>query len=285
MEWLTARALEDAARDGLANPAAVTLLLRRYRAAPQQELGEVIGASLARALADRAILDSPRAADWLMLLVEAASLSDDERIARTIADLADALRGGWARHESVEALTGSIGACLAAADIGPPDLARDAIDELERALGATYRPGDGLASSLVDPGAPRGRLADHVRAAGTLLIAHALTDRLPYAMLADELMQFAVRCLWDPAAGGFFDCPGAARAKPFAANCDAARVLCRLAALHESERYRDTAVLAPDARYRRNAEATLDALSLRYRQEDAALWYGVALTEAAPPPW
>ena len=39
----------------------------------------------------------------------------------------------------------------------------------------------------------RGGLTDHVRSASTLLTAYMLTARLPYAMLADELMQSVVR--------------------------------------------------------------------------------------------
>ena len=63
-----------------------------------------------------------------------------------------------------------------------------AIDELERVVGGSYRPGDGLVRDR-DGIRVRGSVGDHVRGASALLTAFELTGRLPYAMLAEELMQ------------------------------------------------------------------------------------------------
>ena len=96
----------------------------------------------------------------------------------------------------------------------------------------------------------RGGLSDQVRSASTLLTAYMLTARLPYAMLADELMQPSRRTRRQTNADA-----------PFALTCDAARVFCRLAALHRDDDYRRTAVLAVDTDYVREATRTLDALA------------------------
>src|SRR5260370_643227 len=61
---------------------------------------------------------------------------------------------------------------------------------------------------------------------------------------------------------------------------EAARVLCRLAALHHSGEYRQAAVLAPDADYGRDAALTLTALEPSYRQHGVnGAIYGLALGE------
>jgi hypothetical protein len=64
-------------------------------------------------------------------------------------------------------------------------------------------------------------------------------------------------------------------------DCDAARVFCRLAALHDDGDYRAAAVLAPDADYRSDA-----ARILRFHASHAldapvahAALYGIALRE------
>ena len=105
-------------------------------------------------------------------------------------------------------------------------------------------------------------------------------------MLAEELMQFARHALWDEGDGGFYDrsdaAPTPAREKPFALNCEAARVLCRLAALHDAKEYSAIAVLAPGADYRRDAARTLASLESRYREHGAAgAVYALALSECA----
>jgi len=107
-------------------------------------------------------------------------------------------------------------------------------------------------------------------------------------MLAEELMQFARRTLWDDEAGGFFgrdttksvSTGDADREKPFVLNCEAARVLCRLDALHRDPEYQKVAVIAEASNYARDAERTLlsQTANLRRRGSGAAM-YGIALTE------
>ena len=75
----------------------------------------------------------------------------------------------------------------------------------------------------------RGLLTDQIHAASAAVWAHAATGQLPYSMLAAELLQFAVRTMWDEKAGGFRDRVEAADpVAPFELNCHAACVLNRL---------------------------------------------------------
>ena len=194
----------------------------------------------------------------LAFLVDAAAALGDERLVARIAPVADELRATLAagRAPYVDAACRIAGALVRAGDtLGDRDLVAAAVAALEDVVGAAYRPGHGLAHVVADPGRTTGLLGDHVRAASALLAAHAATGRLPYAMLADELLQGARRRLWDEAGGGFFDRPVddpdtigllALRVKPFVLNCDAARALAALASLHRAPAYRDTAVLAAD---------------------------------------
>jgi uncharacterized protein len=132
-------------------------------------------------------------------------------------------------------------------------LARFAVTSLERVLLACYRPGDGV-SHFHDGAARqvRGLLADQVAMAEACLDAHEATGQLPYLMMAEELMHFAVRVLWDEARGAFADrVPDAdgppigllgTPVHPFVVNCAAAGVLRRLArasGTHEFSAYAD----------------------------------------------
>jgi hypothetical protein len=115
------------------------------------------------------------------------------------------------------------------------------------------------------------------------LTAFAATGRLPYSMLAEELIQHARRTWWDEARGGFGDpsVPGPDGAiERFTINCSAVRVLCRLAALLQDDEYRKAAVVATDADYGADAQRTLDALETSYRLRGVeAAPYAVALGE------
>src|SRR6185436_20821472 len=98
--------------------------------------------------------------------------------------------------------------------------------------------------------------------------------RIPYAMLAEELMQFARRTLWDEAAAAFASAPGALD-RPFALNCLAASVYDRLARLHADDEYRAVAVIAAGADYRGDAARILSAQSTAV--DDLGVeraWYG-----------
>jgi len=211
------------------------LLLRRYRSAPPaaDDLDVMLGRALAVAL-DRYAEDQTvfgRAA-WMELFVEASALSDDNRLVEAIGALAAALRHAWATPPLGQRCA-AIGASLYAAALEPfQAIAADAIDELERIIGRTYEPGEAIGSS-----------SDQVWAASALLVAYALTGRLPYSMLAEELMQHS---LIDASTD-------------LATACEGARVLCRLAALHDDADYRAAAVVTPGADYRRAAARLLDA--------------------------
>ena len=115
-----------------------------------------------------------------------------------------------------------------------------ALKSLERIVVACYSPGAGIAHCLDGRPSVRGLLDDQIAMAAAHLDAHAATGNIVYEMMAQELAHYAVRTMWDGQHGGFFDrsVPEAAervglmreRLKPFVANCDAARVLKRLAA-------------------------------------------------------
>jgi uncharacterized protein YyaL (SSP411 family) len=167
-----------------------------------------------------------------------------------LADLAD---GGWAASERAEdrsvdrtlfagwnALMASatLSASLALKDTSPGEFA---VRSLERVLLAGYRPGDGVAHCIDDGRAlVRGLLDDQVAMAAAQLDAHDATGNVVYEMMAQELMLYALRTMWDDERGGFFDRAVAdederagllgQRLKPFVGNCEAARVLRRLAA-------------------------------------------------------
>jgi hypothetical protein len=137
------------------------------------------------------------------------------------------------------------------------------IDGLERLVRSAYEPGEVLAGADVN---------DQIRSALAFLTAFELTGRLPYSMLAEELLQIARRQWWDNDAGGF--------GTNFRANATGAQLLCRLAALHRDADYAASAVVAPDARYAFDAEHILTALApiARAHLDDVAE-YGLALLD------
>lgn len=287
MEWITDAVVAAIEQGETVEADALRFLLRRYLATDRSDVQRALEPALARALDRLAIPVIPvinattdRRAAWLSLFSEATALSDDDRLRTAGAELIAALRQDWGRLSAVEQGVASVEACLAACQlVDPQSVVPDAIDELERIVAAAYRPGHGLARSIDDPGGARGHLADHVRTASALLTAYDFTARLPYPMLAEELMQFARQTLWDEQMGTFHD--STAEPQPsFAINCDAARVLCRLAALHSRSDYRAAAVLASDADYLADAARILTAQGRAYRERglDSAV-YGLALTE------
>lgn len=184
--------------------------------------------------------------------------------------LADPVDGGWwgsqqadehyyaaASHDGRRALTAPaisrvlyadwnatmVSAALQAAAVFSDDGLRDfALKSFERVLLACYRPGEGVAHYFDGEPRVRGLFADQLAMASAALDAHDLTGNVVYEMMAEELTHYAVRVMWDGEAGGFFDRAGdpaardpavglmRRRLKPFAANCDAVRMLRRLAA-------------------------------------------------------
>jgi hypothetical protein len=90
-------------------------------------------------------------------------------------------------------------------------------------------------------------------------------------MLAEELMQTARRTA----------APDAADPDGIVVNCEVARVLCRLATLHDDADYQKAAVTASDADYRGDAARILAAQSTRAVGASAAdaAAYGLALLD------
>jgi hypothetical protein len=273
LDAIAARIVDAAARGEEPSPAAAILLLRRYTASPGDDLGDALGVVLAQALDAAAAASAARErAAWLMLFVEAAPLADDERVPRCARALCDRLRAAWpadlADADSFAASAASVDACLCASTVcDPASIVQIAVDELERIVGAAYRPGQGLvvAGAAADRAARDARADAHVACASALLTAYGVTARLPYSMLAEELMQTPRR-----APSGRVD-----------VDCAAARVLCRLAALHDDADYRRAAVIAPDADYRADAARLLrsqQAHARAGRLTDAAS-FGIALEE------
>ena len=117
-------------------------------------------------------------------------------------------------------------------------------------MAGTYERGGGIAHRAGSRTGVRGLLSDQVRSAAALLDLHALTDREVYLDMAQELMHFAIQHLWDTSGGGGFldrvhgpEDVGLLREplRPFAVNCEAARVLLRLANITASPAFRDRA--------------------------------------------
>jgi hypothetical protein len=215
--------LTDAALRSPDVPAALTLLVRRYGETGRDDLRETVGAALARAMREaRIATDRDERSAWLGLFLEALTMSDDERL-RAISDaLTETLCREWPAAGTVESMLRTIDVVLvaSAAAAEPPDgrnRTAAAIDEMERVVGLAYAPGGGIAHVVGGPPDRHGTLADHASAAATLLTAYGVTGRLPYGMLAEELMQFARRQWWDEGGGAF---TGAS----LAAQCEATRV-------------------------------------------------------------
>ena len=126
----------------------------------------------------------------------------------------------------------------AAAAFEDPSLQDFAIKSLERVALAGYRPGRGVAHYVDDEAHVRGLLHDQIAMAAAHLDAFDATGNIVYEMMAEELAHYALRTMWDHGEGGFFDREDEAAAvgrlrrrhKPFVANCQAVRMLRRLAA-------------------------------------------------------
>jgi hypothetical protein len=249
-------------------PAGVTFLVRRYAATGAGELHGALERGLTGALeADHS------SADWIHTLCEAAAVTDDERIADVVAAAAHTLRKRWPCRGAFADAMRTVDACLtAAACLGGGDLIGAAIDEMERAIGIAYQPGEMLPRSLLRPDDADGGIVEHVAAAAALLTAHDVTARLPYSMLAEELIQALRR------PGG----PGGPEGPHYIERCALARVLCRLARLHDDEEYRHAAVIARSSDYRAEAKAMLDNMAPPPAApiEEAAM-FGVAIDELA----
>lgn len=259
VERLTDAVLQALAREQAPTAPAVRFLLRRYAATGSDEIRAALEPALARGVEEWPQAPRDEHPGWLLLFAEASAVSDDDRLRNAAGGLTAGLRASWGRESRVAVAAAGVDGCLRASDRDlAVEIVQEAIDELERIVAAAYRPGEGVSQTAAG-GLPRGRLVDQTSTASALLSAFECTSRLPYSMLAEELMQFARRTLWDADGGGFFD--GDAGAKPFALNCDAASVLSRLALLHGSVDYQRAAVVASGADYSRDAELILNWLA------------------------
>jgi uncharacterized protein YyaL (SSP411 family) len=174
--------------------------------------------------------------------------------------LADQTQGGFYNSQAavsreldrsmyVDRNADMVAAFLRAATVFQDPWLRDfALKSFETVIVPGYKPGGGVAHERA--GGVRGLLGDQMRAAGALAWAHVVTGQLPYSMLALELVQFAVRTMWDGQANAFRDRAGdsaglgllAEPIWPFAFNCDAACVLDRLATMTGDQAHRDRAL-------------------------------------------
>jgi uncharacterized protein YyaL (SSP411 family) len=150
-----------------------------------------------------------------------------------------------------------VGAFIRAAALFDDIWLRDfALKSLEAVIVPAYKPGEGVAHLTVAHGAHsvRGLLTDQIHVASALVWAHAATGQLPYSMLAAEVLQFAIRTMWDEGARLFRDRVAVEDPiLPFELNCHAACVLDRLSVLTGDPTYQDRArtilqSLAPDVR-------------------------------------
>ena len=228
LDWI-AGALIDELVDGEPSPSAITFLLRQYAATGRDDIRNAVESGLTLALESIVNERDPRRrCQWLGVFAEAATMSDDERLA-----------------DRVQSALPST------------------IDDLEQMARAAYEPGEGMLDAA---------LPDQLHSASAFLTAFDLTARLPYSMLAEELLQVARRVWWDDDRGAF-------RAD-FAINASAVQVLCRLAALHRDEEYTASAVVAEHPTYVRDAERILEWLEPIARAHPAgAAEYGVALLD------
>jgi uncharacterized protein YyaL (SSP411 family) len=274
LDELTQSALRSLSRHDSPAPSVVRLLLRGYFDTGREEVADALGPALAQGLELAGTADDLESqARWLDVFIDAAALSEDDRLRAAADDLIAAQRRLWAarRDARLASLMRSLEACLRAAGERTPDSSsraciQAAIDELEHAVGRAYRPGDGIAD---------GNLGDQIAAGLALIVAYRVSGRLPYAMLAEELLQFSRRTCWSEAEGLFRGEP----ATRFVVNCEAARLLSRLADLHGDDDYRKSAVTAVDADYERDVERVLSALTLKRQSEDlaTAAAFGVVL--------
>jgi hypothetical protein len=246
---------------------ALRFLLREYRDGERGDLADPLGAALAAALdcyADDAA--TVARAEWLRLFTEAAAISDDARVSDSARSLIADLAAEWPTLIAVGDASTSIDACLAALPLADAErIVPLAVDHIERVVGGAYRPGLGVVHALGDRSQARGSLADQVLAASALLTAFEITGRLPYSMLAEELMLLSrgdVEANADVAVG-----------------CGAIAVWCRLAALHDDAAYRGAAVIAESADYDADACRMLERIAARVNTTSDAAVYGIAIGE------
>ncbi len=281
IEWMTVTVLAALERGDPVDATALIFLLRRFRETDRADLREALEPALAAGLERQTLADTigERAA-WLMLFADALILSADDRLVEATTALLASLQRDWGRTGEVGDAAVSVDAAIRASSLlGLSSIAPDAVDELERIVAGSYHPGEGLAHNLHGGASDRGRLADHIFLASALLTGYEISGRLPYPMLAEELVQVARRTYWSDVAGCFL-ATTLDRQEAFRVNCEAARVLWRLGALHNDQAYRAAAVIRPDAAYTDDATRILLAQDATCREFGVlSAVYGLALSE------
>jgi uncharacterized protein YyaL (SSP411 family) len=172
-----------------------------------------------------------------------------------------------------------VSAALRAARILDDDgLRMFALRSLERVVLRHYRPGGGVAHCVEGDQEVRGLIDDQIAMASANLDAFDVTGDIVYEMMAEELARQAIAACHDGDGGGFFDRAIGAHdigllrrpLKPFVANCEAARMLHRLA------------VVSGDSEFAELASGTLQAVAARASaQGPLAAHYVLAVREAA----
>ena len=196
-------------------------------------------------------------------------------------EMADEARGGFFNALSAYARDSTMyvdknammtGAFIRAAALFDDIWLRDfALKSLEAVVVPSYTPGGGVAhlpGANADDGVRR-LLTDQIHVASALIWAHAATGQLPYSMLAAEVLQFALRTMWDEGAGALRDRATADDPLvPFELNCHAACVLDRLG------------VLTGDPVYQARARSILQSVAGNFRELDLfGAPYAVAVRE------
>ena len=258
VDAVTAAVLDALQRGDRPTADALRLLLRAYAATGRDDVRDAIEPALGHTLEIASDTSSADAAGWLVLFAEAADASEDPRLREAAADLAAKVRMNWNGAQPIAVAAESVDAYLRALPVFPDAPAQAPIDELERVVAVAYEPGSGIAEGL-EP---------ELRVSSALLTAFALTERLPYAMLAEELLIHARDALLGSAAF------------QFSTACAAASALARMAALHQLEAYQTAAVIAPGADYGADAAALLERIAPEASSHGiAAAPYGLAAGE------
>jgi hypothetical protein len=263
LDHLTDEALRSLERGDPPRPTVVAFLVRRYLTTGRDDVQDALGRALAEGISLSAAADTlEEQIEWLEVYIAAAGVSDDGRVRDAVSALRNQQRHCWSGEERVGTVLRSLDVCLR--DSAPLSGAADAsliveaVDALERIVGRAYEPGAGLAAA---------GFRDHIACGSALLTAFHATGRLPYAMLAEELFQFARRTWGDEEASLFREERGA---DPFTPNCEAVAFLGALSRLHDDDTYRKAAVLAPGAEYREDARRLISALSVRAPEQPLA---------------
>jgi len=115
-----------------------------------------------------------------------------------------------------------------------------AVKSIERVALTSYERGAGIAHQPDAPRPTRGLLTDQVYVVSALVDIYEAAEEIVYLDVAQELMYYALRTMWDKTVGGFLDRVSGGPSelgllrqpvRPLVANCEAARALARLARL------------------------------------------------------